>query len=224
MANPGSTTLDAIRTALLGGEFSPGDKLQPVSLAALFGTSTTVVREALTRLAGDDLVTIERNRGFFVRELRLRELRDLTELRCATEALAARLAVERGGVRWEAELIAVHHQLARTPRRVGEGAGRINEDWTRAHRAFHAKLIEACDCRPMTRLASNLADSTELYRQWAAPSPAASGRDVEEEHRGLLAAALDRDPARLGSLLRRHYEATVDVVLEAGLSLDASAC
>lgn len=223
MSDAGSRIISSIRRAILHGEWKPGGKLQPVALAARFGTSTTVVREALARLAGDGLVTSEHNRGFFVQQLDLRRLRDITELRCVSEGLAARLAVERGDVQWESELIAAHHQLARAPRRDHADPARITDEWAAAHKQFHARLLMACGCPPMTKLADDLADSTELYRRWAAPSPAAAVRDVEQEHRDILEAALARDAATLAALLRSHYEATVQVVLDAGLVADVAA-
>ena len=217
MAEAGMQVVDQIRSAILGGQWPPGERLPPAAMAAQFGTSSTVVREALTKLSGDGLVAFERNRGFFVRRLDLQELRDITELRCVSEALAARLAVERGDLQWESELIAAHHQLARTPRRLPDAPESINAEWTAMHRAFHAKLLEPCASVHMLRLADNLADSTELYRRWAATSDAAVHRDVEREHADILEAALGREAGRLGTLLRAHYETTVDVVLEAGL-------
>jgi DNA-binding GntR family transcriptional regulator len=219
----GSRTIHEVRRAILGGEWKPGEKLQPRTLAERFGTSTTVVREALTRLAGDGLVTTRRNRGFFVPGLNLRELSDITELRCVTEALAASLSVARGDLQWESELIAAHHQLSRVPRRDSAAVGKITEEWTAVHKAFHAKILEASACPVMTRLAANLADSTELYRRWAAPSTAAALRDVECEHLGILEAALARDAEGLAALLRAHYEATVQVVLDAGLAAGVEA-
>ncbi|MCC3266038.1 GntR family transcriptional regulator [Arthrobacter gengyunqii] len=222
MSEAGSRIISSIRRAILNGEWVPGGKLQPAALAAQFGTSTTVVREALARLAGDGLVTSERNRGFFVQQLDLRQLRDITELRCVSEGLAAGLSVERGDLQWESDLIAAHHQLSRAPRRAPSDPARITDEWAYAHKQFHAKLLHACDCPPMTKLAADLADSTELYRRWAAPSTAAAVRDVEQEHRDILEAALDRDAAKLAALLRSHYEATVQVVLDAGLVADVA--
>ena len=210
--------MDLVRRDILAAQWVPGGKLQPAVLAARYDTSTTVIREALTGLAGDDLVVIKPNRGFFVRDLNLRDLNDITELRCTTEALAVKLSIERGGLTWESSLIAAHHELTRTPRRTKDDPDRINEDWAVAHRAFHAKLLQACACPLMTRLAANLADHTELYRRWAAPSQAAAVRDVEKEHRDILEAALARDADRAAALLRAHYQATVDVVLESGLA------
>ncbi|MCG2623050.1 GntR family transcriptional regulator [Arthrobacter sp. I2-34] len=217
MVKAGPRIVDKIRAGILRGDWRPGEKLQPVAMAERLGTSSTVVREALTRLAGDGLVVTRPNRGFFVRELNLRELADLTELRCVTEELATRLALERGDVVWESELTAAHHQLARTPRRSPEDPAHVDADWQKAHKAFHLKLLEACGCPPMVKLASDLADSTELYRCWAAPYVKPNARDVEGEHRDILNAALARDAGKLAELLRSHYEATVRVVLESGL-------
>jgi DNA-binding GntR family transcriptional regulator len=217
MAEAGMHVLDQIRNAILDGRWAPGERLPPAAMAKQFGASSTVVREALTKLNGDGLVAFERNRGFFVRSLDLGELRDITELRCVSEALAARLAVERGDLQWESELIAAHHQLVRTPRRLPGEPERISSEWAAVHRSFHAKLLEPCASVHMLRLADNLADSTELYRRWAATSDAAVHRDVEREHAEILEAALSREAEHLGALLRAHYETTVHVVLEAGL-------
>ena len=78
---------ERIRSDILAGQWAPDDKLAPAVLAERYQTSTTVVREALTRLAGEKLVQNIPNRGFSVPRLSLDELRDLTELRCVCEAL-----------------------------------------------------------------------------------------------------------------------------------------
>lgn len=218
MAKASTQSVEGIRQTILEGKWAPGDRLQPTVLAEKFGTSTTVIRESLTRLAGEHLVVIKTNRGFFVPELDLQELDDITELRCVTEGLAARLAVQRGDVNWESELIAAHHKLSRTPRRLPEDETTLNPLWSQAHREFHRMLLAPCNCEPMTQLSMDLANFTELYRRWAAPSAAASKRDVETEHQLILEAALDRDAEKLTSLLRQHYEATVQVVMDAGLA------
>lgn len=211
------SVFERIRHAILAGVWPPGHRLAPVALSQRFDTSTPVVREALTRMVGENLVVSKTNRGFFVPKLELREFRDITELRCITEALALRLAIERGDLQWETELIAAHHRLARTPRRNSSDPERISDDWSVVHRAFHQALIIGCQCEPMIRIANNLSQSTDLYRCWAAPAPGTLQRDVEQEHRDILDAVLQRDAARAGELLRNHYEETARMVLVAGL-------
>lgn len=219
--NRGVRIHDLVREDVLQGEWKPGDRLQPKTLAERYETSTTVVREALTRLAGEGFVRVERNRGFFVPQLSLSSLKDLTEVRCRTEELALELAIERGDLQWESDVTAAHHALSRTPRRGANDPEHVAESWALAHRAFHRRLIEACDVPVLLSLSNHLADATELYRRWAAPSEAALSRDVEAEHEAIMRAALSRDAPRAAALIREHYERTVDVVLQSGLTEQA---
>jgi len=212
-----ATVHEHIRADVLGGRWAPGERLQPVALSKLYDTSTTVIREALTRLAGERFVFVEPNRGFFVPRLSLDQLRDITEVRCRNEGLALELAITRGDLTWESELIATHYQLSHTPRRGEDDPAHVAEAWSDAHRAFHAKLIEASNVPVLLSLARQLSDSTELFRRWAAPSPAAESRNVEQEHREILEATVARDAVRATALLRHHYEKTVEVVLRSGL-------
>ncbi len=213
--------LERIRHAILDGTWPAGERLAPFALAERFNTSTTVVREALTRLVGESLVEAKTNRGFFLPVLDPQEFRDLTELRCATETLALRLAIERGDLRWETDLLAAHHRMSRTPRR--SATGQLNGEWRLAHWAFHHALLAACACEPMLRIAASLVQATDLYRCWAAPTPVASKRKVEAEHKALVDAAIARDAERAVLLLRRHFEETARIVLRAVLLADRAA-
>ncbi|QGU08107.1 HTH-type transcriptional repressor CsiR [Corynebacterium occultum] len=222
MAGAGTRVLEALRELILSGAWQPGTRLQPTHLAKQLDTSTTVIRESLVQLSGNGLVVSQPNRGFFLRELKLQELVDLTELRIQTETLALKLAIERGDLDWESELIALHHQLTRTPLHSPEDPNRMNLTWQTLHKAFHLKLLEACDCEPMLKIASDLFDSTELYRCWAAQHVTPDARDVAGEHQEILDAVLTRDRDKAGAALRVHYETTVQVLLAAGLTVEAT--
>ncbi|WP_144140791.1 GntR family transcriptional regulator [Paraburkholderia sp. BCC1884] len=208
--------LERIRHAILDGTWAPGERLAPASLAERYDTSTTVIREGLTRLVGECLVEARTNRGFFVPELRLQEFRDLTELRCATESLALKLSLERGDLKWEGELLAAHHRMVRTPRRQ-IGSAHVNNEWRITHWGFHTALLAGCGCEPMLKIAASLMQSTDLYRIWTAQAPAASERNVEAEHQDLVDAALARNVDLAIDLLTGHYRATARIVAEAGL-------
>jgi DNA-binding GntR family transcriptional regulator len=217
LREPKITVRDHIKSDILHGRWVPGERLAPAALASVYAISTTVVREALTRLTGEGFVRLEPNRGFFVPELSLTVLRDLTEVRCRSEALAIELAIARGGLGWESRLVAAHHELAHTPRRRSDDHTQYSDDWARAHAKFHLTLIEGCQVPVLISLTSQLADSTEFYRRWSAPSPAASRRDVESEHSRILEAVLAGRASLASALLRDHYERTVQIVLDSGL-------
>jgi DNA-binding GntR family transcriptional regulator len=215
-ATRAAPVVERIRHAILDGTWLPGQRLAPVALGERYETSTTVIREALTRLVGENLIEARTNRGFFVPELDLREFRDVNELRCATETLALKLAIERGDLHWETNLIAAHHRMTKTPRRLA--GNEVNDDWRLAHWGFHEALLAGCGCDQIMKVAAGLAQATELYRAWAAPTEAASERNVEQEHQRLVNAAVSRDVERATSLLRKHFEETARIVVTAGLA------
>lgn len=212
---------ERLRQDILAGQWVPGEKLQLVALSSHYGTSSTVVREALTRLTGERLVELKPNRGFFVPRLSLEELRDFNELRCLSEEFGIKLAIARGDLKWESEVFAAHHTLERTPRHNDDAT--LNAGWVSAHAAFHAKLLSSCGLPVLIDLAATLSDETSLYRRWAAPSKSQLERDIEQEHRDILQAVIDRDAERAGSLLRRHYTLTMELILESGLLPEATA-
>ena len=216
-ASRGARVLKRIRADIIAGRWRPGDKLQPAELAEVYETSTTVIREALTRLAGEKFVNAENNRGFFLPHLSLDELRDITEVRCVNEGLAIRWAIERGTLEWESELTSVHHRLSRTPRRTEDDPTHTSEDWAVVHRLFHHTLIEACGVPSLLQLSGHLSDSMEVYRRWCAPLRESAGRDAEAEHRAILDAVLAHDADLAAQRLREHYERTLEIILSGGL-------
>lgn len=207
---------DTLRTDILNGRWEPGARLQLTHLSEHYETSSTVIREALTRLVGDKLVTLRPNKGFFVPELSLAELTDIVEMRCVNEQLAISLGFERAPLEWESELMAAHHTLERTPRRSDEDPDNHTPEWNHAHQTFHDKLVEACGVPLLTEMTRTLSDLIQLYGRWAGPATRDAKRDLDKEHRDILKAALDRDAELAGQLLRAHYETTLSAVKNGG--------
>ena len=197
----------ALRSDILFGRRLPSSRLQLNELAEQHGVSLSVVREAVTRLASEDLVEATPQRGFRVRSISLEHFRDLTWVRIQVETLAVRQAIAKGDVAWEANLVAAHHRLAVTPMYLEDGTG--NTDWMAAHGAFHAALSAASGSPVLERLRSQLYDASELYRYWTGNLPYRRTRaHVADEHLGIFEAALSRDADLAADLITRHLEAT----------------
>ena len=205
-----------LRTDILAVTWPAGAKLSVRPLSERYNTSTTVAREALSHLAGDWLVQLKPNRGFFVTDLGATELTDLTELRCRVEEFGIALAIERGDLAWESQLIAAHHMMEGTPRR-NLSPDRIATTWSDAHSLFHAMLLEPCGLDHLKSLAKTLADITLFYRQLAASTHEAVMRNVASEHTGILNATLARDTVKAGQLLREHYSKSLKVIIASGV-------
>jgi DNA-binding GntR family transcriptional regulator len=212
---------EQLRAEILNiGTFRPGERLKPADLCQRYDVSVSVVREALGLLAAKGLVKIDRNRGFHVTPLSLDALRHVTEARVVTEGGALRLSVQRGDVAWESTVLAAHHQLISQPIfRDGDPPIR-NEEWARAHLAFHHALIEACGNPVLLDAAVRLSDTAELYRAWAAPGGRETNRDVVGEHRALLDAALAHDADEAVEVFEAHITRTCQILSDSALAAE----
>jgi len=214
----GGRVYEAIRAAILAGDFKPGQKLKPNELRGQYGVSLSVVREALARLAEQRLVLSQPNQGFQVVPVSEKALRDLTDLRVMVESFALRRAVERGDVAWEAGIVAAHHTLTVTPIDF-EGS---NEAWEEAHRRFHYALIEGCDMPVVLDLCSSLFDASRLYRRLSAPWTEVA-RDIAAEHAQIMEAALAREVDVCLARLELHFRTTTKVLLTEFLHVEPNA-
>lgn len=205
-----------IRADILAGAYEPGARLSPRVLALSSSVSMSVVREALTRLAEQGLVTAEPQLGFSVVKLDMDDVRDISALRILIEGAAFRQSIERADVEYEARVLASHHRLARTPAWVNDDKRTTTEEWARAHALFHAALLSAAPSPRLRNLAENLRETAELYRRWSGmvTTRRHPQRDVVGEHLALMQAALDHDADRAVLLLTEHINTTT-ILLEA---------
>lgn len=201
-----------LRTEIMAGRVKPGSRLKVAVIAQEARVSLSVVREALTRLMEQGLVVSTPHAGFYVKPLSIDDLEDLTQTRIDIDVLALRRSLTKAGVDWEAQLVAAHHTLSRTPPFVGDDR-QVTEDWAAAHAAFHQALISGCGSRRLLDLAASLRDSAEIYRRASFRSGRATG-DVVKEHRDLLKASLARDLSQAEILLTEHLQRTADVLLD----------
>lgn len=85
-----------LSTAILRNELPPGTSLSVPELARHLGISRSPVREAVQRLIWDGLADYRGRRGTVVVHINLGDFLRLLEVREVLEALAAKLAAERG--------------------------------------------------------------------------------------------------------------------------------
>jgi DNA-binding GntR family transcriptional regulator len=84
-----------IKELIISIKLSPGEQIEEISLAEKLSIGRTPIREALFRLAAENLVEVVHGRGFFVRDITLRDLKDLFETMLILEKSAVALAARR---------------------------------------------------------------------------------------------------------------------------------
>jgi DNA-binding GntR family transcriptional regulator len=203
-----------VRSDILAGHLRPGARLRPGELAQEHSVSLSVVREALARLAEQELVDWVPQTGFRVTPLSVEDLKDLTNVRLDIEVLAIRYAVQRGDVTWESRVLAAHHVLERTPQFDRDDPDRFTEEWVEAHANFHNTVLSGCESRRLIDIAAGLRDGAELYRRWSHALAHDYDRDIPAEHRSVLKAVLERDEDAAAKALAEHVRHTTDVLLD----------
>src|SRR6202047_2229757 len=86
-----------IRERIVSLDMPPGSVVQENRLREELAIGRTPIREALQRLAWENLVRSVPHRGTFVTDVNITDLARITEVRVILEGEAARLAAERSG-------------------------------------------------------------------------------------------------------------------------------
>ena len=128
-----------LRIDIVTCRLMPNERLRVESLRKRYGVGGSPIREALMRLEAEGLVILEQNKGFRVSPASREHLLDLMKTRVEIEGLALRWSIEKGGVDWEANLLAAYHRLSRQKKPCGAAATRSISSGSRSTATFTAR-------------------------------------------------------------------------------------
>ncbi|MEW9573840.1 GntR family transcriptional regulator [Rhodanobacter sp. Si-c] len=180
-----------VRRALRSGRYAPGQRIDPIGLAAEFNTSPTPVRFALYRLVGEALIVDHARGGLHVpllTEIALRDLYDWMErlLLMACDIGVASTIQETG----TPEIASADGDPVKLTWQLFDTIARAT-----AHRSLHHAVKQANDrLAPIRRakqglLEHGLEELSELNRYWQTrdiPSLKSALRDYHEHRKQLV--------------------------------------
>lgn len=178
-----------------------------------FSVGLSPVREALSRLAAEGLVQQTDNRGFAAKSVSVPELLDLTQARCWVNEIGLRESIAKGDAKWEEEVLLSFHRLSRTPRKPNQIGSLRNPGWEQAHRNFHRTLVAACGSNYLIDTCDRFFDAAERYRNLARLAGVSRG-SLEDEHKAIMQAAIDRNADEAIERLNSHFWLTANIVRE----------
>ncbi|MDQ0505821.1 GntR family transcriptional regulator [Xanthobacter agilis] len=199
---------ETLRREILDGTFEPGTKLRTEELRTRYNISGSTMREALTRLLGEALVTTEGQRGFRVAPASIADFEDLTRVRVLVETEALRQAIAHGDEDWESQLVASFYRLSKVEERLAQDQKEAASDYEGRNRDFHNALIAACPSRWLHYIAGILFQQSERYRRLALAKRSIP-RDLHAEHKAIFDAAIARDPDLASKYAAEHIERTL---------------
>jgi DNA-binding GntR family transcriptional regulator len=202
---------EQLRADILACRLVPGTRLMFKDLHERYGAGVSQLRESLMRLTAERLALVESRRGFCVAPVSREELVDIIRVRTELEVIAIRDAVQRGDLRWEANILACLHEVTNFP--VFHEDGTLHDGWNQRNRDFHNALYAACGSPVLLELCDDLRERYGRYRRlWAqyGNTPAATSTD----HERLARAAIARHADQAADLVRMHFTRVTAAILD----------
>jgi DNA-binding GntR family transcriptional regulator len=195
----GELAYQRIKDKIVSLELPPAAVIDEAELMRDLDLGRTPIREAVQRLAWENLIVIVPRRGMFIADINPSDLQKIFEVRVELEACAARLAAARA-----------------TPEQIGEmqalfvgaeaimQAGQHRELIALDHRA-HQLLARAAHNEYLEETLERM--FTHTLRLWLVSLHKIGRlRQMIEEHREVIAAIDARDAERAERVMRAHVE------------------
>jgi DNA-binding GntR family transcriptional regulator len=195
---------EKVKSMIINNEIKPGEKLKQEHLAEQLGISRMPLYKAFQMLEDELLVENKPRRGYFVREINLKDIMDAFECREGLEGIAARKAANS----MSAGEIDHLNNLFAPFQSVG---GNIDiMEYQKADEKFHQHIIEASENYILRRL--NMLGNVlmQTYQKGLIRPPA----ETLAEHFSIIAAIKNRDGEKAEQLIRAHARKSRDLIEE----------
>lgn len=194
---------DAIHHKAIHFLLLPGQHVNELALAKELNVSRTPIREALNRLASENLMTFVPNKGFYTRPIDIDSIHSLFEVRNGLETMAVRLACERAPIE-SIEALAVYWRGIKAISKKLTVPEIVLHD-----EAFHERLVELARNPELTRLVKETNARIHFMRVVAMDSR--FYRQITfEDHLGIIEALRRRDVAECLRRIEKHIAFTRD--------------
>jgi DNA-binding GntR family transcriptional regulator len=182
----------------------PGERISIRQIALAFGVSTMPVREALRKLQAEGFVQFE-SRSVIVRQLSVRELKEIFFIRERLEILAYELAfpnVKEDDIKNLKKIFTsmdekdIDHQL-----------------WQRLNREFHFQFYQLSASSMLIQLIQNVWDMVEPYMH-TCPFSSSDLQFAQIQHLEILNLIEQRNMPDLSALTQEHLQSTCQTIIE----------
>lgn len=204
--------VERLRNEIICGNFVPGQRLRLRDLADQFRVSTQPIREALSELEAEGLITSEPRRGATVTLLTPEELLDIYDIRATLEAMATRLAVPH-------LVSADFHKLDSLITEMDNHPGEVVK-LVQFNFEFHMTLYAASGRKHLCDLNATLRHRTAHYLH-AYMIDQGGMPLAQEEHRAIVAACRQQDAEKASSIMHQHVAEAGQGIIEYARRLTA---
>lgn len=184
---------ETLKQKIVSCEILPGSTLTEDMLCEMLNASRTPVRDAVSRLEQEHLVSIKPKKGIRVNRVSMNSIKELFEVRCLLEPAA----VLKYGNRIPDEIYARYTQQFQRTNLPSEELYRVDDE-------FHQMFINASDNRYFRSVYSMIADQVWRYRMLTENRP--RDEHAQEEHYEIAASCIRGEWEHASRLMLEHIE------------------
>lgn len=201
-----ANVLDALRSAIISGDLTPGALYSIQTLADQLDVSRTPVREALIQLQAQKMVRFERNRGVRILRTTLVDLEEIFTLRILLEVPAT----YRAATRVTSEDL---DRLEQELEKMRKAAEREDEPALIEHdRKFHSIIMTTASNQRLAEIVSGLRDLV-LGRGASTANQSRTLADIVNEHAPILDHLQTGNAAQAAEFMRAHIKHTAELLV-----------
>lgn len=196
---------DWLRTSILEGRLTTGSFVEEATVSEAAGVSRTPVREAMHRLAGEQIIQLVPRRGAQVREISAQEVLESYESRWIVESTAMRSVLSKAIDVAPAMQLHLDEMEALTSELVRGDSTAARIAYTAADKAFHRVYVSAFGNSVLLKFY----DSLWPLHEWATlrrPNPSEYVLMVGNQHRTICQALASGDEELAIATLADHLQ------------------
>lgn len=197
---------EKIKAMILDMELAPGSSLTEMGLIEKLSMSRTPIREALYRLQQERFVELAPRKGWFVSQIRLRDIQELFEIREALEGISARNATHRIP---QEKLQAMAIFLDSLEQALIDNEAAVSDPGD----SLHDLIFAYANNHFINNMMTVYLDRLRLFHVLASSLPGRK-RQSWREHRDVLNALLARDEDLAEQTMRHHIRSSRQSLLE----------
>ncbi len=188
-----------VRDAILDGDLRTGERIVESTLAEQLGVSRAPVREALSALERDGLITLIPRRGYFVAEFSPSDIEEVYGLRSILEVGALPLVIENLSSTDVAEFQALIDAFAQAVQ-----AGQMRSEIVNLDLAFHGLICRKANNSRLFSAWRSMRLQTGMLIGLTSQTKYDYPEQPVELHQCILDAIVERDLEAASSLLHAH--------------------
>lgn len=191
-----------IKDRLINCVYEPGTFLNEAQIASDLGCSRTPVREAISRLEYDNLVTVVPKKGIYVSDISLTDVQQIFQTRLEIEPVTLRMAASSLPID---ELMAFRQKFSGELTDIHNGF--------RLDTAMHLFIIEHCGNRYLIDMMQKIfEDNTRVII--SSKQNQVQIHDARLEHLEIIDALIERNTDKAASLMRTHVKSCQRAALD----------